>query len=481
MKNSRKLFDVPVALLILLTLMPELLHAAAKPGSETQCEKLRTSHGNTGKFLMLSDIHFDPFDSNIHVPQGEPLRNWQRDFDDSKYTQSANYGEDTNYPLLKSAVEHAAEVAQGCDLRYDYIIVSGDYTYHGNATSTDAAGGTSSYADQSLNIIEFVTRMIRHRFPNTPVFGALGNNDSDRGDYTTPSNAFFSHVSSALISSGHGTDFPNPFMGYYRVTTPGVAAPGNELMILNTDLWSQRSGSACSPGDAGGKELAWLSSTLAAITSKRGETATLVMHIPPGIDVNSTLSRKATVPLWSEPCQRDFTDTLARFKGTVVGIYAAHIHRDDFRILSDSEHRPLCPIHMITAISPIYGNNPAFEVGWDNKTNGALVDYATVRLNLAQETYPASYPVDEETPWDIERRFAAGYEVSSYGLTGLEHLASEIRSPDSSAARMYRERYASGANADKGMAANWSLYTCAQTDLTITDFENCVRTPEGQK
>lgn len=482
MKNSRRLFDISIALPLFFALVPGLLRAAAKPSSGTQCERLRTSDRDTGTFLMLSDIHFDPFDDpKINVPEGEPLKDWQGDFDHSKDTEISNYGKDTRYPLLKSAIDHAAAFAQRCNLTYDYVIVSGDYTYHGGAPSINAAGGAGSNSQQSLEIIEFVTQMIRHRFPKVPVFGALGNNDSDRGDYNTPSKAFFSKVRRALISGGHGVHSPKPFRGYYRVTMPGVSAPGNELVILNTGLWSQRSGSTCSQKDAGGEEVAWLGSTLAAIKSKHGETATLVMHIPPGIDVASTLQKKTTVPLWSEPCQREFIDTVARYRGVVVDIYAAHIHRDDFRILSDRQHAPLCPIHIVTAISPIYRNNPAFEVGWYNKANGALIDYAAIRLKLARGTPPVSYPVDEETPWDIERRFAAGYHVHSYDLSDLELVASEIRSPDSAAARMYQERYASGAHADPGMSANWSLYSCGQTELTIPGFDNCVRPPEGQK
>jgi sphingomyelin phosphodiesterase acid-like 3 len=482
MKNSRRLFDISIALPLFFVLLPGLLRAAVKPSSETQCERLRPSDRNTGTFLMLSDIHFDPFDDpTINVPEGEPLKNWQEDFDHSKYTQISTYGKDTRYPLLKSAIDHAAVVAQRCHLTYDYIIVSGDYTYHGSAPSANAAGGTGGGSQQSLEIVDFVTQMIRHRFPTVPVFGALGNNDSDRGDYNTPSSAFFSNVRSALISGGHGTHSPQPFMGYYRVTTPGVSAPGNELLILNTGLWSQRSGSTCSQEDAGGEEIAWLNSTLAAIKSNYRETATLVMHVPPGIDVGSTLWKKTTVPLWSEPCQHEFIDTLARYRGVVVDIYAAHIHRDDFRILSDSQNAPLCPIHMVTAISPIYGNNPAFEVGWYNKANGALVDYATIRRKLTRGTPPVSYAVDEETPWDIELRFAAGYRVHNYDLSDLELVASEIRSPDSAAARIYQERYASGAHADTGMSANWSLYSCGQSELTVPGFENCVRPPQGQK
>src|SRR6185369_148613 len=83
---------------------------------------------DTGTFVVLSDIHFDPLYDPDLVPQlqAKDARQWQRIFESSKVTQLSAYGKDTNYPLLKSALS---------SLRFrtpepDFVLISGDFLRH---------------------------------------------------------------------------------------------------------------------------------------------------------------------------------------------------------------------------------------------------------------------------------------------------------------------------------------------------------------
>ena len=75
---------------------------------------------------------------------------------------------------------------------YDYVIVTGDFLAH----NFDAryrqcvGGGDEAYRKFASDTISFVDGMIAKALPGVPVFAALGNNDSDQGDYAEPSEVF---------------------------------------------------------------------------------------------------------------------------------------------------------------------------------------------------------------------------------------------------------------------------------------------------
>ncbi len=437
---------------------------------ETDCSKLAPPAGNTGAFLMLSDVHLDPFaDDNVATP----------------------YGQDTKYPLLKSALQAAADISQTCNINYDYGTVTGDYTYH-----RQSSGDYADSSPHSLGIVESISGMLRYFFPGVPAFGALGNNDSDTGNYKIPSEPYLNDVRNYLVSRNQFASFAKPFQGYYRAAVaPGAAPRKNEIVALNTNIWSNKTSATCSPddaGDEGTRELKWLGETLAAMRGD-GHTATLVMHIPPGIDVYATLNPSSanslpdeeerpaasaiapqTTPLWKPACQAEFIDILSRYSDVVVDIDAAHIHRDDFRILFDANHKAICPVHLIPAISPIYDNNPAFEIGWYDKASGALVDYAAFYLNLAQQQTDAA--ADKQPSWELLYRFTSDYGYSEFDTETLQSLAGALRSYDSDASKKYRYNYASGATPErKAMEEHWAYYVCAITELTVDGYNDCVK------
>jgi sphingomyelin phosphodiesterase acid-like 3 len=464
-----------MAILLLGFAVPTGPPIAVPPQPGIDCGKLSAPDGNTGAFLMLSDIHLDPFADDV----------------------ATHYGEDTRHPLLKSALQSAADISQKCNIQYDYGVVTGDYTYH---RLSGSAGSPLYYRDSSphsLGIVEAISGMIRYYVPGMPAFGALGNNDSDTGNYKTPSKMYLGDVKNYLVSINQAPIFATSFMGYYRGAVPGVAGRKAELVILNSNMWSKKSAATCSQKDAedtGTLELRWLGEALSAIR-KEGKTATLIMHIPPGIDVFATLnpplgeslqdeeegdsangSAPVTTPLWKEHCQAQFIDTVAGYKDVVMGIYAAHIHRDDFRVLIDIGHKAICPIHLIPAISPIYGNNPAFQIGWYDKSSGALLDYASFKLDLAKEQTQADSGTDAKGMWRFQYRFTSEYGYSKYDVESVQSLASSLRPYHSDASRKYRDSYASGAMPDrKLMAEHWPYYVCAITALTIDDYDNCVK------
>ncbi len=425
----------------------------------------------TGMFLLLSDIHFDPYsDSKIMESLGaDPVEGCRT----SPSRAFSNYGSDTNYPLLKSALDNAAATAAENHFHYDYVIVTGDFLAHNFEARYRQCGGTQYEAFQKFvsDTIGYVDGMIAKALPGVPVFAALGNNDSDKGDYQEPTKVFLQRVgqdwsrawgnlpagarANALASFGRA--------GNYAVPHPTV--PNNELVILNSNLWSANNSGACGESDPDpGGQVHGLEDVLGR-AKHAGGTATLIMHVLPGIDaVRSSMGDPLS--LWTDRCTENLIEKLAEFRGVVREIYAGHIHRDDFRLFPDRNGRPLAAIHVVPAISPVYLNNPAVEVGWYDKSNGELRDYAPQYLDISSP----------KPTWATEYIFTQAYGLPRPNLAALEELGREIHEGNSTSGvgEKYSKFYGAGVSIFL-TPDNWSNYSCAQTEITVARFSQCTR------
>jgi hypothetical protein len=456
--------NAPAKILLLVSALALLATGTANDRPALQ------PYPGTGMFLLLSDIHFDPFaDPGVMQQLGAtPLAACQS----PASSAFAHYGSDTNYPLLKSTLDHAAATARENHFHYDYVIVTGDFLAHHFDLSYRkcVAGDAAAYQKFAGDAVSYVDAMIRQALPGVPVFAALGNNDSDRGDYIKPTEGFLEAVGrdwsrgwgnvpeearAAALASFEGS-------GNYALPNPG--APNNELIILNSNLWAARNASACSEHDSDpGLQFEWLEKVLDKVKSA-GRSATLIMHILPGIDaMRSSVGAPRT--LWTEACTEEFTRELSQFRGTAREMFAGHIHRDDFRIFPDREGKPLLPIHIAPAVSPVYLDNPAVEIGWYDRKSGKLRDYAALCLDLGKPS-PA---------WATEYVFSRAYGGARPDLAALEELGRRIHQGNAQAGvgKLFAGYYGAGASVSAVTPDNWLTYSCAQTEITPAGFAQC--------
>jgi hypothetical protein len=425
----------------------------------------------TGMFLLLSDLHFDPYSDRAIMEQlgAKPLAPCQS----AAPTAFSKYGRDTNLPLLKSALDQAARAAAENHFHYDYAIITGDFLAHNFDTrfAVCVGGDTAAYQKFVIATLDFVNRMIAKTLPGVPVFAALGNNDSDAGDYATPSAPFLQSVGSdwsrrwGTLPAAERASALASFerAGNYAVPHPTV--PGNELVIVNSNFWAAHNAFACGAMDPDpGGQFQWLTEVLGRV-KRAGGSATLVMHILPGVDaIKTALGTPKT--LWTDRCTEKFVAELSDFRGVVREIYAGHIHRDDFRILPDRDGKPNVPIHVVPAVSPIYLNNPGVEIGWYDKRTGELRDFAPQYLDLG-----SSKPT-----WATEYVFSRAFGQPRPNLATLEELSRAIHegNPKSGVGRQYSRAYGVGIGWFM-TPENWSIYSCAQTEITMPRFMQCTR------
>ena len=421
----------------------------------------------TQPWLVLSDLHFDPFAQPRLVDRlaAAPPERWRAIFASGQPSAPSMSG-DTNDALLESTLDGARNAVE--DPRV--VIVAGDLLAHGfhdkfvRAAKLHDDAAYRSFVDKT---VAFLAWEVQTAFPRARILPVVGNNDGYCGDYaSTPHGAFLAHMAAAWGGS-LGTRDPNAFIaqfsagGYYTVPLP---VDGAQAIVLNDVFWSSEYKNACGDPktDPGSDELAWLDKTQAAFPA--GTPVWVIAHIPPGIDVYATLHAPAgspPVPFLTQAYNEAFVTALDSRSNVVMAI-AGHTHMDSFRSIGPDPSTPRAPMLLVPAISPIYGNAPAFTV-LDVDEQSAAVDDARVFILTESK---------DEWRWTREYDFDSIYGHGVIDARHLWNVQQEIFSDDRVRKR-YEEFYQPGDGTAPMTDATWRAYWCANVALTVTDYTAC--------
>jgi 3',5'-cyclic AMP phosphodiesterase CpdA len=423
-----------------------------------------------GNALLISDLHFDPLaDPDIVKRLIEaPVSDWETIFSSSKQVGYARTPNDANYPLIKSALSAAAAQSS-----VDFVVATGDYLRHNFEQAFLGVGGTS---DQFAGFATETALFVVHTLQTTlrvPVYFALGNDDSPSGDYRVdPGGPFLGQLADSLEVLKNHPDAAADFRvaGFYELPHPTLA--NHEILVLNTVLWS-RSHAIFQPDsvDAGDAEIRWLARQLYRAKIS-GNKVILVMHIPPGIDSYKSAhagTGKAAIEFWQSRYFAQFLDLMKTYGNIVQLALAGHTHMDDFRVLSPGDNTSPIAFRITPAISPIFGNNPAFSVLQYQVGTGKVSDIATYYLDLAKN--------GPDPKWALEYRFSTAYGYNTFSATNLQSLAAAIHS-DRGVRQLFAGHYAASAPSPI-TADNWPFYACSETQFTSTDYGNCVSSTQS--
>jgi hypothetical protein len=199
----------------------------------------------------------------------------------------------------------------------------------------------------------------------------------------------------------------------------------------------------------------------------------ILLHIPVGTDVYATLSKDSletpeeVVEFWKSDFPPAFLDAIAPHEATIRGIFAAHTHMDQFLLVPLADSGTLTFEHVTPAISPLFGNNPAFEVFTYDRDDLAVSDYTTYYLPVAGAS-------EEDPPsWQVEYRFSEAYSVPDFSVPTLTELWPHLRGAGDP--KMLYERYYDAGNeaATDFSDDNWFAYWCAIGAVTASDFLTC--------
>ncbi len=438
------------------------LLAAAPARSETTVGPTKST------VLILSDIHFDPFDDDALVPRlaAAPPAQWSAILAaDSRMPVEGR--DDTTYPLLTSAISAMRKAAP--DPRF--VVITGDFLAHDFRSRFDrtAAGKIVSYEDFVDRTLAFLALELGGAFPDAQFVPVVGNNDSYCGDYASSKNSpFLAHMAGAwapLVNRGAKTTFLETFpgMGHYSADARGTPV---RLLVVNSVFWSRKfvpfknecGATGAHPGE---DELTWLDQELA---KEPGRPTWILTHIPPGMDAFGSASKDKALLSYSEESEKGILVVLEKYGPRIPLFLAGHTHMGAFRIQHDHAGTTDVPVLVSPAISPLFGNDPAFRVATIADATGRVADYTEYALHGAAGVAPA---------WQATYRFSdiAGAELTPAAVVQLQQKMESTS---------FRNDLEADYSSDPGVRAkiekSWRVYACAMTSATVAPFETCMKT-----
>jgi sphingomyelin phosphodiesterase acid-like 3 len=430
--NSRKTRLLSLALLVTL-----ISFARFTPYAEA---------ASRNKFLIASDIHFDPvFDPALvaDLAAADPSQ-WETILQRTAPDRFSLYGQDTNWWLLQSALDQMRKQLP----HPAFVMINGDLLAHrfpSTYRNTTHDEDREHYRAFVRKTVEFLALELRKRFPDTKILLTPGNNDEECGDYSIQAGGTFLSDTAQLVRDLAGADeaFATDWKGLGSYNVPHPTIPGFRILSLNTIFFSNNYHAtsfshACAtvPSTAPTDLLAWLESNLTQARLANQKTW-LMFHIAPGIDGFATIQNRATrseatapsaaescakaiVPMWVPEWTARFDKLLETFHETVVASFAGHTHSDNFRLINTAGVNQAFVI-ITPAISPIYDQNPSFRiVQYGN--DGALIDQSTYYLTNLKD---ASSKIRGR--WKKEYTFSREWRSRRLDLASLGTVYTQIQ------------------------------------------------------
>ena len=464
---------------------------------------------------MLSDIHFDPFHDPAKFDRlsAAPVEDWDAILSAAASPTMASAfthlqatcgskGIDTPYPLLHNSLlvahNHLAHPA--------FITVSGDLMahafdcrFHALAPQATEAG----YSAFAAKTIAFVALQLRQRFPATPIYLALGNNDSGCADYReTPNSAFLQAdaqtFANAAISPANRTSILATFstLGDYTVQLPAPMA--HTRLIVLQDIFDSKKYNTC-PGqkvDANMTpseiQIAWLHDQLTQARDHH-EHVWVMAHIPPGIDAYNTLRSGIDVCAGKTPTQflrsEALADTLAAFPDIIRLALFGHTHMDEIHLIrtaADPKSEGV-PTKLVPSISPVDGNNPAFTIAEIEPQTATLKDYVVYAANSQ-----AASAWIEPPAWREEYRYSTAYHLPDFSSASVIRLTNRFLE-DKTGTSPFELNFETNYFVNDGSLSAtlkaaalqfvWSKYACSLAQSSIAGYTACAcpaATPASQ-
>jgi sphingomyelin phosphodiesterase acid-like 3 len=419
-------------------------------------------------WLVLSDLHFDPFTQPHLVDRlaAVPPNRWRAVLATGEATGPSGPGSDTNYVLLESTLDGARNAVS--DPRV--VVVSGDFLAHDFRSKFDRSAkdhGDPAYDAFVDKTIAFLAWEVQTAFPRAHLLPVIGNNDGYCGDYeSTPSSPFLAHMAAAWAGSvgpGDATAFIAQFSsgGYYTEPLP---TDGARAIVLNDVYWSPKYQNACgdAKADPGGDELHWLQTTAAAIPA--GTPVWVIAHIPPGIDAFATTraaAGSAPDPLLADRFTTGLISVLDSSVHVVMSL-AGHTHMDSFRVIGPDPSSPRVPMLVVPSVSPIFGNAPSFTVLEVNPSSASVNDSQVYVLSKIKDAWT----------WHREYDFDSIYGPGSIDAAHLWGAQQTILD-DEHVRKRFEEFYSGGNGTPQISETDWRAYWCANVALLAAQYEAC--------
>ena len=368
-----------------------------------------------------------------------------------------------------------------------FITLTGDIIAHAFDCRFRALTPQSTVADYEafvLKTIGFVLHQLRQTFPDVPVYAALGNNDSNCGDYKlTPGNTFLAETGKLFAASFPSSQQPGIAQqfaagGYYSASLPDPLSRAR-ILVLN-DVFDSTKYTTCAglPSQTPAEdEMTWLNRQLAQ-AQQAGESVWIIGHIPPGVDPYSTIRKSPNLCSQGKPTPFLSSDKMSailiQYAPVIRLALFAHTHMDELRLLQPEAGDPSpnlrssVPLKIVPSISPVDGNDPAFTVAQVDPATAVLRDYTVVA---------ASNQSGIGATWSPEYDYASAFGQSSFDAASVRAIIAAFQADSSAhqpASEAYLSHYFIGSNEVGLLRPFWPQYVCALANTTAKAYAGCV-------
>jgi sphingomyelin phosphodiesterase acid-like 3 len=465
--------------------------ALAQSGKPTATNQAQANA--TVPALLVSDIHFEPFWDSGKAQQlaAAPVSQWNdilaappspdRAQRFAAIEQSCGVrGADTSFPLLQSSLKAMSKAAASAG----FVTVSGDLISHAFACKYNTLfprSTESAYRGFIEKTVDYVIEELYGAFPGIPVYVAMGNNDSDCGDYQLDAHGeFLSVIGKEVTRNFPAADREGALAtfaagGYYSVRLPAPVSNAR-LLVLNDIFMSKNYSSCAGQADPGAvqEQMQWLGRQLAEARANK-QKVWVMGHIPPGIDLYATARKWVDVCGGQKPdlflSSQNLADVLAKSGDVIELAIFAHTHMDELRLLKSDGQGPAADrsvaVKMVPSISPIHGNRPAFIVAQVDPFSASLVDY---------KVFAASNQTGVDAAWKEEYDFARSFGEHAFTSSSVKSLIAGFAADPhakTNASRNYIEDFSAG-YLSPVLAAFWPQYVCTLSNGTAQSFRSCV-------
>ena len=409
---------------------------------------------STLHFLYLNDLHIDPkyeeYSANgscrtksesVTIPK--PFGQYSCDTPPKTFTSLLNFVKKT-YPQL------------------DFILFGGDTVAHKLGLSTEELRAE----------MQNVVNKLEEKYPNTPIFITIGNNDFTQ-NYGTPETDPVDFDNVLQVFGKYMTDSAKETYrkgGYYLHDFPDHSL---RLIMMNTVLYSKakRQFNASAPDPYG--QFAWLEQACTE-AEKLNLKVGLTMHIPPGVsfyDYAQGWYDEYITQLYNIISKHDIEFSIAGHThvdllmplfsdehAQKINLLRQKKHRQMFGLIDDNNLTMLDYTLSAPSVTPNHKNNPGFRIF--HIENGRIKDY---------DQYYADIMLNPQTElnWQKEYSFTNVYGGNLISMEQINEAVNWIRTTGEGSWR-YREFTYTRAE------EHLSFFLCILKSMTTEAAQKCV-------
>ncbi|XP_054854632.1 acid sphingomyelinase-like phosphodiesterase 3b [Eublepharis macularius] len=410
----------------------------------------------TGSFWHITDLHLDPHYKAVQDPLGVcPSAGSQ------PVPSAGSWGDylcDAPWILINSSVYAMKNILPDPD----FILWTGDDTPHvpNEKLSEEAV----------LDIIKRLTDLIKHVFPDTQVYPAMGNHDyHPKNQFPAENNKIYNSVAelwhpwlsnSSVLTFKEGAFYSEKLSG---------SGPTRRMIVLNTNLYYENNNQTISLADPGG-QFKWLEETLTD-ASKAGEKVYIIGHVPPGF-----FEKKRGKPWFREHFNQRYTEIIEKHHGAIVAQFFGHHHTDSFRMFYSNGGSPISVMFLAPAVTPWKttlpgvhngANNPGIRVFTYDQDTLLLKDMVTYYLNLTHANLVAP-------KWEKEYSLTDAFQVPDGSVQSMHLVLEKLTKHNSYLQQYYRYNSVQYDLTDCDHSCQTD-HICAIQEVDFAKYDQCIK------